>query len=313
MEIILLLSFLVISSFAIPRWGAMNPPLIRPIWQALRPGQWTKNLFVFAPLVFSGRLFDYSAGLRVLLAALLFCVISSSAYLINDVFDIEKDRLHPRKRRRPLAGGELGRSWTRAAALISAIAACLGGYIWLNSELAAILAGYWMLMLAYSLVLKNLFIVDIAVITAGFILRIKAGASAIPVPMSPWLISCTLLLALFLVMGKRLQELNEMKQDASLHRPVLRNYRAGALNCAIVCTGIAAAACYTFYSFRQEIHPHLLVWSSPFVWFGIARYTQLLLLEGRGGDPSHVLLTDRPIFINIVLWFGIVVWILYRQ
>jgi 4-hydroxybenzoate polyprenyltransferase len=275
--------------------------------------QWPKNLFVFMPLVFSGRLLDGFAGRRVLFAAFLFCVISSSAYLINDFMDFERDRLHPQKCRRPLASGELKRSWACVASFLLFIAACLGGSLRLNGQLAAILVGYWILMLAYSLILKNIFIIDIAVIAAGFILRIKAGAAAIPVAMSPWLISCTLLLALFLVMGKRRQELGEMQQDAFRHRPVLERYDAEILNYAIVCSGIAAAACYTLYTFRQDIHPQLLVWTSPFVWFGIARYIQLLLLKGRGGDPAYVLLADRPVFINVVLWFGALVWILYGR
>lgn len=265
------------------------------------------------PLVFSRQLLDGYAGWRVLFAALLFCLISSSAYLINDFLDFEKDRLHPQKRQRPLASGELKRSWAPVTSIFLFIAACLSSFMWLNGQLTVILAGYWVLMLAYSLILKNVFIVDIAVITTGFILRIKAGASSIPVEMSPWLIYCTLLLAFFLVMGKRRQELGEMGQDAFRHRPVLESYTAENLNYAIVCTGIAAVACYTLYTFRQEIHPPLLVWTSPFVWFGIARYSQLLLFKGRGGDPSHVLLTDRPVFINIVLWFGILVWIIYGR
>jgi 4-hydroxybenzoate polyprenyltransferase len=293
--------------------GAMNLPLIRAMWRVLRPMQWTKNLFVFMPLIFSARLLDPVAGRRVLFAALLFCAISSSAYLINDFWDIEKDRLHPQKRRRPLASGELKRPCAFVASFFLYIAACLSSYIWLNGQLTAILAGYWILMLAYSLILKNIFLVDIAVIAAGFILRVKAGSAVIPVAMSSWLISCTLLLALFLVMGKRRQELGEMQLDAFRHRPVLESYNAEYLNYAIVCTGIATAACYTLYTFRQEIHPQRLVWTSPFVWFGIARYGQLLLIKKRGGDPSHVLLTDRPVFINVVLWFGMLVWILYGR
>jgi 4-hydroxybenzoate polyprenyltransferase len=291
----------------------MNLPLIRAIGRALRPMQWTKNLFVFMPLVFSRRLLDGVAGRRVLFAAFLFCIISSSAYLINDFLDFEKDRLHPRKCRRPQASGELKRSWAYVASFFLLVAACLSSYFWLNETLAAIVAGYWVLMLAYSLILKNVFIVDLAVIAAGFILRIKAGAAAIPVAMSPWLISCTLLLALFLVLGKRRQELNELQQEASRHRPVLARYNADHLNYAIVCMGLGAAACYTLYTFRQEIHPQRLVWTIPFVWFGIARYSQLLLFKGRGGDPSHVLLTDRPVFISVMLWSGILVWILYGR
>jgi hypothetical protein len=163
------------------------------------------------------------------------------------------------------------------------------------------------------LVLKNLFIFDIAIIPAGFILRIKAGAVAIPVPMSPWLIVCTLLLALFLVLGKRRQELEAMKQDAYQHRRVLKSYNLSILNNAFLGTGVLAASCYTLYTFLQGIHPRLLIGTSLFVWIGIARYIQLILFKGRGGDPSHVLLTDYPILINLILWFGALVWILYGR
>ena len=291
----------------------MSLPSISAVWRALRPAQWTKNLFVFMPLVFSRHLFIGSAFSRVFLATLFFCMISSSAYLINDILDVEQDRLHPHKRRRPLANHELTPSWAYAASFILLLIACIGGGIFLGWVLTAILAGYWILSLAYSVILKDIYVLDIAVIVAGFILRIKAGASAIPVVMSPWLVLCTLLLALFLVLGKRRQELGEMRHAASRHRPVLGSYNVQVLNGAIVCAGIAAAFCYTLYTFRQDIHPRLLVWTSPFVWLGIARYAQLLLFKGKGGDPSYVLLTDRPVVICILFWFGVLAWILYGR
>jgi 4-hydroxybenzoate polyprenyltransferase len=291
----------------------MSRRIISSIWRALRPIQWTKNLFVFLPLIFGGRLLDGFAFLRVFVAALLFCMISSSAYLINDILDIERDRLHPSKRQRPLANNELKPQWAYAESFLLLIMACLIGGLCLGWPLAAILAGYWILVLVYSLGLKDLFILDIGLVIIGFILRIKGGASVIPVPMSPWLVMCTFLLSLFLVLGKRRQELAEMKHAAARHRLTLARYNMEVLNIAIVCAGIAAASCYTLYTFRQDIHPHRLTWTSMFVWVGIARYAQLLLFEGRGGDAAYVLLTDRPVLITILLWFGALVWILYGQ
>jgi 4-hydroxybenzoate polyprenyltransferase len=290
----------------------MSLPSIVAVWRSLRPAQWTKNLIVFAPLIFSGRLMDSPSAIRVFLSALFFCMISSAAYLINDILDREKDRVHVQKRQRPLAAGELKPLWGFIASFFL-LAVCLSSSFLMNGQLGMILAGYWMLMLAYSLVLKNLFIFDIAIIPAGFILRIKAGAVAIPVPMSPWLIVCTLLLALFLVLGKRRQELEAMKQDAYQHRRVLKSYNLSILNNAFLGTGVLAASCYTLYTFLQGIHPRLLIGTSLFVWIGIARYIQLILFKGRGGDPSHVLLTDYPILINLILWFGALVWILYGR
>jgi 4-hydroxybenzoate polyprenyltransferase len=286
---------------------------ISAIWRSLRPAQWTKNLFVFLPLVFGGRLLDVFAFNRVFLAALLFCMVSSSTYLINDILDIKQDRLHPRKRNRPLANGELKLPWAYATSFLLLLVSVLGSGFCLSWLLAAILAGYWILVLSYSLILKDLFLFDIAIVIAGFVLRIKAGASAIPIPMSTWLVLCTLLLALFLVLGKRRQELEAMKQIAPHHRRVLKSYDVKALNVAIVCAGIAAAACYTLYTFRQDIHPHRLIGTSLFVWIGIGRYAQLLLFKGQGEDASYVLLTDRPVLLSIVLWFGALVWILYVQ
>jgi 4-hydroxybenzoate polyprenyltransferase len=287
-------------------------PSIIAVGRALRPAQWTKNLIVFAPLVFGGRLMDGHAFGRVSLAALFFCMISSSTYLINDILDRDKDRLHVQKRQRPLAAGDLQPLWASVVSFFL-LAAGLSGSFFLSRQMGVILAAYWLLMLAYSLILKNILILDVAIIPAGFILRIKAGAIAIPVPMSPWLILCTLLLALFLVLGKRRQELVSMQQDAFQHRRVLESYELKVLNNAVLCTGIAAASCYTLYTFRQGIHPRQLIGTSLFVWVGIARYMQLILFKGRGGDPSHVLLTDPPIIINFILWFGALFWILYGR
>jgi 4-hydroxybenzoate polyprenyltransferase len=286
---------------------------ISATWRSLRPEQWTKNLFVFLPLVFGGRLLDVFALSRVLLAALFFCMVASSTYLINDILDVKQDRFHPRKRNRPLANGELKQPWAYSASFLLFLVSFLGGGFCLGWLLAAILAGYWMLVLSYSLILKDLFLCDIAIVIAGFVLRLKAGASVIPIPMSAWLVLCTLLLALFLVLGKRRQELEAMQQLAPHHRRVLKRYDVKVLNIAIVCAGIAAAACYTLYTFRQEIHPHRLIGTSLFVWIGIARYAQLLLYKGQGEDASYVLLTDRPVLISIILWFGALVWILYGQ
>jgi 4-hydroxybenzoate polyprenyltransferase len=281
---------------------------------SLRPHQWTKNLLVFAALGFSKHLFEPEPLLRALLAFGVFCGLSGVVYLINDIADVERDRLHPRKRLRPIASGALA---VRAARIG---AAGLGG-----ASLAAALAlgwGFWVvaatylaLNLAYSLRLKEVVILDVLSVSMGFVIRAIAGGVAIGVPISDWLLVCTILLALFLALAKRRHEITSLGGDASGHRPILREYSPYLLDQMISVVTASCVTAYTFYTLapetRDKFQTDRLSWTIPFVLYGIFRYLYLVHQKDGGGSPSESLVTDRPLLVAVALWAAATVLILY--
>ncbi len=282
--------------------------------QALRPEQWVKNLVVLAALLFGQRLLDQEAVLRGLLALAIFCSLSGCVYLLNDLRDIEKDRLHPAKRQRPLAAGRLAplTAWI-AASLLGAggLAASLllpPGFSWCA-------AGYLALNLAYSFGLKNIVILDILAVAGGFVLRAVAGAEAIPVSFSNWLVLCTLLLALFMVAGKRRHELTLLEAEAAGHRASLEDYSIAFLDQLITVVLAATVVGYSLYALSSEVagrlHTRAMPWTVPFVLYGIFRYLYLIHHRKEGGNPTRILFTDRPLLIDVVLWVAAVAVILY--
>lgn len=279
-------------------------------WRSLRPRQWTKNLFVLTPLIFSCQLFSAGAAVHAFFAAFLFCLTASSSYLINDIRDQEQDRLHPEKKLRPVAARILpiANAWVLGIALF--ILSLIGGML-LKPVVAGILAFYWILNLAYSLKLKNIAGLDAFLVSAGFILRLAAGAAAIDVIASRWLLLCTGWLALFLVLGKRKSELAVLGGQAHWHRRALHYYGKRMLNFAIVAAAAAAFVSYLLYTLLQSIHPPSLVWTSVFVMGGICRYLYLLFRKGQGEDPSLVLLNDIQIRVCLFLWAGVIIGIIY--
>jgi 4-hydroxybenzoate polyprenyltransferase len=287
--------------------------LLIAILEGMRPRQWAKNLFVFAGLLFGHKLFTPSAGLA-LAAFALFCALSGAMYLLNDVADRDKDRLHPRKRYRPVASGRLSVPLAIAAALTLLVAA-LGASVAISWPFAAVAAGYAGLLIAYSVGLKHLVIVDVLVVAIGFVLRAVGGAVAIDVEISGWLLICTILLALFLALGKRRHEYLALGGGAARHRPILAEYSESLLDQMIAVVTASTVTAYALYTMSPEtvakFHTHLLPATLPFVLYGIFRYLYLLYRRQLGGNPSELFLNDAPLLVNTLLWFAVVLVIVY--
>ena len=278
--------------------------MISAIIQSMRPGQWPKNFFVLAGLLFTlDRPHPPLDYIRTALAFIAFCVLSGSIYLVNDILDADQDKKHPVKSQRPIASGKLSpiSAWT-AAGILMAIG--LSGSFALEAgfgEVALIYAG---LLFAYSLYLKHLVILDVMTIAAGFVLRAVGGAAVIHVSISPWLLMCTALLALFLGLAKRRGELVRLEGDAANHRVSLEHYSVPFLDQLINITAssaIIAYALYTFFSKTGELHRYLMA-TLPFVLYGIFRYL-MLIQKGEGIEsPELLLLADKPLLVDIGLW-----------
>jgi 4-hydroxybenzoate polyprenyltransferase len=291
-------------------------PLSIAFLVALRPAQWTKNAVILAPLVFALRATDPHSVARAALALLAFCALASAAYLMNDLFDRERDRHHPVKRYRPIASGEL----SAGAAIAGAMgigAAGLGACSALGVPVLACGAAYLALQILYSRVLKLLPILDVFAIATGFVLRVLSGAAAISVPVSSWLYLCTLLLALFLALEKRRAELELLQGSASEHRATLSGYTLPFVDqlVSIVCACTVLA--YALYTLAPETIEKFgsdrLKYTVPFVLFGIFRYLFLVHRRGVGGQPERVLLVDRVLQADIAAWLAVVVWAIYAR
>lgn len=287
---------------------AHQPPIVR----ALRPLQWTKNGLVFAALAFDRRVFEAGPFLHCLAAAVVFCAVSSGIYLINDVRDADQDRLHPRKRRRPVAAGELSPERATAVATVLMIAGFAAAML-IRPAFGAVIAGYMLLNIAYSYGLKRLVIIDVFVIAAGFVLRAAGGALAIGVPISPWLYVCTMLLALFLGFGKRRNELTTLQEAAVHHRANLDSYSLPLLDQIIAVVSSATVMSYSLYTFDAPNVPtnHAMMLTIPFVAYAIFRYLFLIYRKDQGGSPEVLLVTDRPLLLCILGWAVTSVAILY--
>jgi 4-hydroxybenzoate polyprenyltransferase len=288
--------------------------LLRALLASLRPHQWTKNLVVLAALAFSKHLFDGEAVVRAGLAFLVFCLLSGAVYLVNDLRDLEQDRLHPRKRTRPLASGALPVPIARIAAVVLLVVG-LACAVALGSGFAVAALAYVLLNLAYSYGLKNVVILDVLAISLGFVLRAVAGALAIDVEFSAWLLVCTILLALFLSLAKRRHELVSLEGTASEHRSILAEYSPYLLDQMI---SVVTASCLTAYAFYtmapatvEKYQTERLALTIPFVLYGILRYLYLVHRREGGGSPTDVLLTDRPLLVAVALWAVAVVVIVY--
>lgn len=282
-----------------------------PLIRAMRPLQWTKNAVVLAALVFGMRLFDPASVGEALLAAIAFCAASSAGYLLNDARDLEQDRCHPEKRFRPLAAGDLGVDQALVAAGFLLVAAV--GVSWaVRPALAGVTLAYAALMVGYTLCLKRFVIVDVLVIALGFVLRAVAGAVAIDVSISPWLLACTLLLALFLGFGKRRHELASLP-DAASHRRALESYTLPLLDQLIAVSAAATMASYVLYTIeaRGATGQPAMLLTVPIVAYATFRYLFLLHRKGAGGSPEVVLWSDRPLLAALVLWGGVCVAVLY--
>jgi 4-hydroxybenzoate polyprenyltransferase len=273
--------------------------------RALRPKQWTKNGLVFAGLIF-GHQFQHPRQVLVAAGAFgLFCALSSSIYLVNDVCDIEEDRKHPRKCHRPFAAGLLAPS-TGIISSLALMAVALAGFFSLNIASGIVAVTYVALQFAYSLRLKHVVILDLLCVSLGFVIRAAIGATAINVVISPWLLVCTILLALFLTMCKRRQELQSWGPEAVHQRPILGEYSPYLLDQMIAVVTASTLTSYCVYTMSDrtvhELGTDKLVYTIPFVLYGIFRYLYLVHQREEGEAPDRVLLTDAPLLLNVVLY-----------
>jgi 4-hydroxybenzoate polyprenyltransferase len=281
---------------------------------ALRPRQWTKNLLVFAGLIFSQGLHDPALVARAVLAFAIFCLLSGGVYLINDVVDAERDRAHPQKRSRPVASGRLPARVAMIAGIAILAGASVAAFL-LSAPFGAVAVAYAVLLTAYSAGLKHVVIVDGLIIAAGFVLRALGGVLVLGIELSHWLLLCTILLALFLTFGKRRHELIALEAGAADHRPILSEYSPQLLDQMIAVVTASTLMAYALYTMAPETQVRLgttrLPLTIPFVLYGIFRYLYLLYRRDLGGDPSEHLLTDRALLIDVALWGAAVVVILY--
>ncbi len=289
---------------------------------ALRPRQWVKNLFVFGPLLFSHGLAESVTCARAAGGFVLFCLASSAVYVLNDLLDLEADRQHPLKRFRPIAAGELSRGTAVTLAVVLAAAAVAGALL-LGTVFAALLAAYVALNLAYSLGLKQVVIVDVMMVGAGFVLRVLGGVAAIsrpdaPVSPSHWLVLCTILLSVFLGFTKRRGELTTLEDKAADHRKVLTSYSAAFLDQMISVVTAATLMCYILYTVDPWTVEHTaggsrgLLLTVPFVMYGIFRYLYIVYHREQGDNPTLAVLQDKMLIAGIVLWAALCSAVIYR-
>ena len=266
----------------------------------LRPHQWTKNLLVFAALLFSLHKVSIHLLGKSLIAFFLFCMVSGCVYIINDFADIKNDRNHPEKRYRPMASGALNPFLGLAfgcGLLIASLFSAFHFDLWFGS----VLLFYFLINVAYSFTLKHVVILDVMIISAGFVLRAIGGSLMIGTPFTPWFLLCTMLLSLFLAISKRRHELYLLQEEKGSHRKVLENYSIELLNQLNTIVTSATIISYSLFTFTSG-RTIQLMWTIPFVIFGIFRYLYLIMMGNKGGTPEKVLVEDKPILITVLLY-----------
>jgi 4-hydroxybenzoate polyprenyltransferase len=281
--------------------------------KTMRPKQWVKNVVVFAPLVFDHKLGKVTYLGRTMLGLLLLCLISGTVYIINDLVDAEKDRQHPRKRNRPIAAGRLPPSVALAAAALFLLIGLPLGF-WLDPAFGAILTLYLLIQIGYSFWLKNLVILDVFVIAAGFVLRVAAGVPLVDAErFSPWMYICMALLSLLFGFAKRRHELALLQENANSHRESLQEYSLPLLDQLLGIVSAATLVSYAFYTFSAPNLPanHWMMLTIPFVLYAVFRYLYLVQVKGLGGEPEEIVLHDRPLQVTVLLWALAVVLTMY--
>jgi len=286
---------------------------MRALIEACRPRQWVKNLFVAAPLVFAKRLTDPHPSLRALAAVAVFCAVSSAVYLWNDLVDVEKDRVHPHKRNRPIAAGRLSTGMARIAAATLAAGGLALAWL-LDWRFAGCVLAYLVNNVAYSLWLKRVVYLDVLSIAFGFLVRVAAGAFAVDVQASGYLFLCTGLLATYLGFGKRAHELATAGDRAAEQRAVLRAYRASVLRAALYATALATFVCYVLYTRAEHTVRFFgttrMLWTAPFAAFGLVRFF-VLVQTPKGESPTEEILKDAPFMLNLLTWAAAITLIIY--
>lgn len=272
----------------------------------MRPKQWVKNGVIFAALVFDAKLGDAAYFVYTVVGCVIFCLVSGTVYLINDLADVERDRQHPKKRHRPLASGRLPARAAQSAIPVLLLL-CLPAAFVMEPMFGALVSAYLALQVAYSFVLKNVVIVDVLTLAAGFVLRVAGGAALVHAErFSPWLYICVVLLALFLSLSKRRGELVLLQDEANNHRAILQEYSLPLLDEMIGMVTAMTVLAYSLYTFDPG-NPHLpennsMMLTIPFILYGIFRYLYLTHQKGETAPPDEVLLKDRPLQITVVLW-----------
>jgi 4-hydroxybenzoate polyprenyltransferase len=280
----------------------------------LRPYQWMKNILVFGGLIFSTSLFK-SYDLRVSLAAFgIFCLASSGIYILNDLLDIKTDRIHPIKRNRPIASGEVSKVSALFIMLLLLPSSAIFSY-YLNKNFFLIILAYIGLNIAYSFGLKNVVLLDALIVSTGFLLRAFAGCVVIQVDVTPWLFICTLSLALILSFGKRRNEMNILQSEAKNHRETLQYYNVQLLDIILTICSATAIGTYSLYTMANEtvlrFGSQRLIITTPFVMYGIFRYLYLIYTQNKGGDPTKLLMKDIPTIINGIIWILCIGYVIY--
>ena len=274
----------------------------------MRPKQWIKNAFVLPALVFSGYLFEWNYVFLGLSATGCFCLLSSAIYLVNDIFDAKQDRLHPRKSERPIASGQLSVPMAVAAAAVLLTIGLFGAF-WTHPHFGYMALVYTGFNLAYSCKLKHVVIVDVLIVALGYLLRGLGGGVVLEVTISTWFILCSFMLALFLAVIKRRQELIWLEKGATAHRAILKEYSVPLLDQVVSVITSATLVCYVLYAMgvgeSEATYSHQMQWTIPFVLYGILRYLYLVYQRGSGDNPTAVAWKDRPLQINMVLWMAV--------
>lgn len=298
---------------ATPPRAAWSSSLV-DVWRLLRPTQWSKNTVLFAALVFAKHLFEPHDVLLVSLGFVCFCAMASGAYVMNDLRDCERDRQHPLKSQRPLPSGRVSRG-TALVLVFVLMSTGLGGSFVLGGGFGMLAALYLVLQVGYTFWLKEVVILDVMAIAAGFVIRAGAGGVLISVPVSPWLIICTFLLMMFLGFSKRRHELILLEGRATDHRAALKEYSPYFLDQMIAVVTASTVVAYAIYTVSPEVREKLgtdkLYLTIPFVLFGIFRYLYLVHQREEGGNPTQLLLSDRPLLLDMLLWFLTAALLLY--
>jgi 4-hydroxybenzoate polyprenyltransferase len=304
------------ASYARPHPAAYWPQGWAVI-RLLRPKQWAKNGLLYLPFFFTLNLYwdlshpaaALSLFLQATLGFLLFCLLASGTYIINDLMDLERDRAHPQKRHRPLAAGLVSPKLASVLAVALLFLGLLGSFL-MSLPMGLVAAFYVLLTVSYSTTLKHIVIIDILAVAGAYLVRVLAGAAAIAVPISPWLYLCTILGALFISIVKRRAEVQLMQAEASNHRATLGEYSVGMLDQMIAIVTPSTLMAYALYTFTASNLPDQMMLTVPFVIYGLFRYLYLIHARNEGGKPEDVLLTDRPILLTVALWLATSVGIL---
>ncbi|GMQ78457.1 MAG: decaprenyl-phosphate phosphoribosyltransferase [Anaerolineae bacterium] len=287
--------------------------MIQAILITMRPRQWLKNGLVYAPIFFDNKLIDPESFLRTTAAFVLLCLMSGAVYIMNDLIDIENDRQHPTKKNRPLASGGLNPMTASVTAAILIVGTLIAGF-YLSVAFGAVLLVYFLVQVVYSFYLKNVVLLDVLTVSAGFVLRVAAGVAVINVErFSPWLYVCTGFLALFIALGKRRQELILMGAEAGNHRSILNEYTIDLidrLNAIVTTSAVVAYSLYTFLAVGLPEN-NLMMLTIPFVLYGVFRYLFLIHVRHEGGAPEEIFLRDRPMQASMILWAVVVFLVLY--